>query len=124
MRRWVACLAAVAGLFGAAGVGLAAAGAHLAGGSVVTTAAQFLLFHAAALVALCTAAAISGRPVGICAAASMIALGTILFSGDLALRGLAGVTPLHLAAPTGGMILIVGWLGAAVALPFAFSALS
>ena len=119
MRGWIMGLAAVAGLYGAAGVGLAAAGAHLPGGATVTTAAYFLLFHAGALVALCGTAATLPRPRGICLAGSGIALGVLLFSGDLALRGLAGTTLARFTAPTGGMILIVSWLGAAIALPLA-----
>ena len=110
-------LAALAGLYGAAGVGLAAAGAHLTGGTTVTTAAYFLLFHAGALVAFCGIAMLVPRPLATCLAASGIALGAALFSGDLAIRGLAGVTVGRLVAPTGGMVLIAGWLVAAVALP-------
>ncbi len=120
MRGWVAGLAMFAGLFGATGVGLAAAGAHIAGGTVVTTAAYFLLFHAGALVALSTAAVVAGRPFGICLAGSIIALGVFLFSGDLALRGLAGIAPVRLAAPAGGIILIAGWLTAGFALAVSF----
>ena len=120
MRGWVVCLAMIAGLFGAAGVGLAAVGAHIGGGTVVTTASTFLLFHAGTLIALSTAAVVSRRPFGICSAASMIALGTFLFSGDLALRGLAGIAPVRLAAPAGGLVLIAGWLAAGFALAVSF----
>jgi uncharacterized membrane protein YgdD (TMEM256/DUF423 family) len=119
MRLWIMGLGAIAGLFGAAGVALAAAGAHLAGGAVVTTAADFLLFHAGALVALSLAAGLLPRSGLLCVAASAIALGTTLFSGDLAIRGLAGATPVRLAAPTGGMLLIAGWLVATAAIPLA-----
>ncbi len=104
-------------VFGAGGVALAAVGAHITGGGSVTTAANFLLFHAGALVALSAAAAVTRRPLWICLAASLVALGVGLFAGDLALRGLAGLSPLRLAAPTGGMVMIAGWLVAAFALP-------
>lgn len=117
MRFWVAILGAFAGIFGACGVALAAAGAHLAGGSTVTVAAYFSLFHAAALVALAGLAACAERPAGLCAAATGIAAGTLLFSGDLALRGLAKVLLFHMAAPAGGMLMIGGWIVAAVAMP-------
>jgi uncharacterized membrane protein YgdD (TMEM256/DUF423 family) len=46
-------------------------------------------------------------------------LGATLFSGDIALRALAGHRLFAMAAPSGGMILIAAWLalaGAAVAL--------
>ena len=117
MHVWIRVLASLGCVFGAGGVALAAAGAHITGGGLVTTAANFLRFHAGALVALSAAAAVARRPLWICIAASLVALGVGLFAGDLALRGLAGVSPLRLAAPTGGMVLIAGWLVAAIALP-------
>lgn len=119
MRGWISALAAVAGLSGADGVALAAAGAHLATSPFVTTGAYFLLIHAGALVALTAAAAHVAEPRALCASATLIAVGVILFSGDLALRGLAGVPLFPFAAPTGGLILIAGWLGVAVTLPIA-----
>lgn len=124
MRIWAATLAFVAGAFGAAGVALAAAGAHLATTPVVTTAAYFLLFHASALTALSVAAALAPKPMGLCLSGSALAIGTVLFSGDLALRGLAGWVVIRLAAPTGGMILIAGWFGVAVTLSLVIRALA
>ena len=118
MRLWLMGLAAFAGLMGAAGVGLAAAAAHLTGDPVLRTAADFLLFHAAALLAICALAA-RRRPIGLLAAGSLIAVGSVLFCGDLALRVLAGLRLVPMAAPTGGMLLIAGWLVAAAAAPFA-----
>ena len=118
MRAWVMVLAAAAGLYGAAGVALMAAGAHKAGasaGPLATTAGTFLLFHAAAILGLC--ALDSGRGTRI--AASLIAAGALLFSGELAAHALAGAQPLPLAAPIGGTLMIVGWLVAAVAAPLA-----
>jgi uncharacterized membrane protein YgdD (TMEM256/DUF423 family) len=41
---------------------------------------------------------------------SALAVGTILFSGDLALLSIWGLKPIPLAAPTGGMGMILGWL--------------
>ncbi len=118
MRGWTMALAALAGLYGAAGIALAAAGAHVRASPLVTTAADLLLIHAAAIVALCAVArADGGRAVR--SAASLIALGVLLFSGELALHGLAGLQPWPLAAPTGGLLMIAGWLMAAVAMPLA-----
>ena len=88
MRPWIAVLASFACLYGAAGVAVAAAAAHISGGGSAATAANFLLFHAGALAALATAAAIARQPLPLCLAASLIALGTALFSRDLAMRGL------------------------------------
>jgi uncharacterized membrane protein YgdD (TMEM256/DUF423 family) len=116
MRLWLMCLGALSGLFGAAGVALAAAGAHRPGAAIVTTAAYFLLFHAAALAAICALARDRARP-GLLFAGTLIAGGTAVFSGDLALRGLANLILVHMAAPTGGMLLIAGWLTIAIAIP-------
>ncbi len=119
MRAWIIIVSALAGLYGAAGVALAAAGAHRSGNPNVVTAAYFLLFHAAALVGLCTAATIARRAAPLMVAASLIALGTLLFSGHLALHALADLVPIPVAAPVGGSLTILGWLVAAVALPLA-----
>ena len=120
MRAWIIIVSALAGLYGAAGVALAAAGAHRSGNPNVVTAAYFLLFHATALVGLCTAAAtVARRAAPLMVAASLIALGTLLFSGHLALHALADLVPIPVAAPVGGSLTILGWLVAAVALPLA-----
>lgn len=122
MRTWITIVSAAAGLYGAAGVALAAAGAHLGGaGSLATTAAYFALFHAAALVGMSTAATASHRPIPLLLAASLVALGTLLFSGHLALHALSGLVPVPFAAPVGGTITILGWLVAAVALPISLT---
>jgi uncharacterized membrane protein YgdD (TMEM256/DUF423 family) len=42
-------------------------------------------------------------------------LGAALFSGDIALRALAGHRLFAMAAPSGGIILIAAWLGLAAA---------
>ncbi len=118
MLGWTRMLAAVAGLFGAAGVGAAAAAAHIVGDASLHTAADFLLFHAASLIGL--VAASRERPhAGLLVAGTLIAAGTVLFSGDLALRVLGGLRLVPMAAPTGGLLLIAGWLVLAVTLPLA-----
>jgi uncharacterized membrane protein YgdD (TMEM256/DUF423 family) len=88
-------LIALAGLMGAAGVVLLAAGAHAAPGAGLDSAGQMLLFHAAAAIGLVA--------------------GAVLFSGDIALKALAGHRLFPMAAPTGGFISIASWLGLAVA---------
>jgi uncharacterized membrane protein YgdD (TMEM256/DUF423 family) len=69
-----------------------------------------LLFHAPAVIAACAAIAsgLISRPVGI-AAAIVLLIGVALFSGDLALRAYAGSRLFPMAAPTGGMVMMVGW---------------
>lgn len=119
MQPWIKIIAALAGLYGSAGVALAAIGAHRSGNPNVVTAAYFLLFHAAALVGLTTAAAGARRATPLMIAASLLALGTLLFSGHLALHALADLVPIPFAAPVGGSMAILGWLVAAVSLPLA-----
>ena len=116
MRAWMMTLGAVAGLFGAAGVALAAAGAHMSAGATVTTSAYLLLFHAAALIGF-SGLVVRTRERGLLVAASAIAVGTILFSGELALHGLLGIGALAKAAPLGGAVMILGWLLASAVLP-------
>ena len=109
-------LIAVAGLMGAAGVVLLAAGAHAAPGAGLDGAGQMLLFHAAAVVAAASALhqGLVFRPLGIAAAIGLV-IGASLFSGDIAMRALAGHRLFPMAAPSGGVILIASWLALTVA---------
>ena len=109
-------LIAVAGLMGAAGVMLLAAGAHAAPGAGLDGAGQMLLFHAAAVVAAASALhqGLVLRPLGIAAAIGLV-IGASLFSGDIAMRALAGHRLFPMAAPSGGVILIASWLALTVA---------
>ena len=102
MRRYLLLLAA---LHGACGVAFAAIGAHTGVAASVTTGAQFQLFHAAA--AFGALAAIRSRWTG--AGVLVLLAGTLLFSGAVYLSGLAGVS-LGPVAPTGGLLMIAGWL--------------
>jgi uncharacterized membrane protein YgdD (TMEM256/DUF423 family) len=116
----VSIFIALAGLMGAAGIVLAAAGAHMAPGSGLDGAAYMLLFHAAAVLggaALVQQGALWWRPLALTVLAAWV-LGAVLFAGDIALRAFAGHRLFAMAAPSGGMILILAWLalsGAAVA---------
>jgi uncharacterized membrane protein YgdD (TMEM256/DUF423 family) len=112
----VTVLLALAGLMGAGGIVLAAAGAHLAPGAGLDSAAYMLLFHAAAVLggaALIQQGAL-WRPLGIIVLAAWM-LGSILFSGDIALRAVTGYRLFPMAAPSGGFILIAAWLALAAA---------
>ena len=75
-----------------------------------------LLLHAAAVVA--TAAALHQglvyRPLALAAAIGLI-VGATLFSGDIAMRALAGHRLFPMAAPAGGVILIASWLALSAA---------
>jgi uncharacterized membrane protein YgdD (TMEM256/DUF423 family) len=102
-------LIAVAGIFGAAGVALSAAAAHqeLPG---VSTAGTFLLFHAPAFLAL---SLMTGNRLMTLAAWSL-ALGVALFSGDLTARAFLETSLFPMAAPSGGVLMMAGWLAVAV----------
>ncbi len=108
----------LAGLMGAAGIMLAAAGAHAAPGAGLDSAASMLLFHATAIIgaaALIQNGMLWRGPALVVLAAWVV--GALLFSGDIALRAFAGHRLFPMAAPSGGIILILGWLafaGAAI----------
>lgn len=101
----------LAGLMGAAGVGLMAAGSHSAGGAFATTAGQMLLFHAPAI-----AAAVSARAAGLLApgvgrlAVYALMAGPAIFAADLAWRGFGHPRLFPMAAPLGGSLTILAWL--------------
>ena len=119
MTRWADILLFLAGMMGAAGVGLAALGAHGGGDQKLATAAMFLLLHASALVGMRSllhpGAAMRAA---FLASGTALGFGTILFSGDLALRSLAGMAAFAFAAPAGGMLMIAGWALLALAAMF------
>lgn len=94
-----------AGIAGAAGVALSAAAAHL-GGAFTGTAASFLLAHAPALLA----AGLLGANRVLRTGALALLIGLALFSGDLLARDFLGSRLFPFAAPTGGTLLIAGWL--------------
>lgn len=105
-----AALAAYAGLAGAIGVALAAAGAHGAALSALTPAAQFLMIHAAAALAVSAMATRAVHPGAFLLAALVLLVGVSLFSGDIAARTLWGNRLFPMAAPIGGSTMIIGWL--------------
>jgi uncharacterized membrane protein YgdD (TMEM256/DUF423 family) len=107
-------LIALAGLMGSAGVLLAAASAHAAPGASLDSASSMLLFHAAAVVAIAAALdrGLIWRPLGVLAAIALV-LGAGLFAGDLAVRAFAQARLFPMAAPTGGTLMIGGWLALA-----------
>ncbi len=101
----------LAGLLGAAGIGLAAAANHLDDPRTFSAAATVCLANAPALVALHAGrGSIRFAPL----AAIVIAFGAILFTADLMLRHFYGIRVFAMAAPTGGTIMIIGWLIVAI----------
>jgi uncharacterized membrane protein YgdD (TMEM256/DUF423 family) len=105
MNIWSRLLTALAGLMGASAIALSAYAAHMNSNSNLETASQFLLIHAVAVAALSLT-----RPRGmVLFASSFLALGALLFCGDLCLRVFASRALFHMAAPLGGMVMIGGW---------------
>lgn len=99
-------LIAAAGAAGALGITVSAIAAH--GGSPnAATAANFLLAHAPALLAI---GLIPYNNVMRWSAVILI-LGLVLFVGDLSSRDFFDDRLFAMAAPAGGLLLIVGWLG-------------
>ena len=109
-------LTILAGLMGAAGVVLAAASTHAERATRLDSPGYLLLLHAAAVMAGSAALAcgLVWRPLGILAVSGFV-LGSALFAGDLTLRAFSGRRLLPMAAPSGGALLIAGWLLLAVA---------
>ncbi len=109
-------LLALGGLMGAAGVALVAASAHGKPGMGLDNAGYLLLIHAAALLGGLAAlqAGLLARGIGLAALVALIA-GSALFAGDLTMRAYLGQRLFPMAAPTGGMVMILGWLLVAVA---------
>ena len=99
----------VAGLAGAAGVALAAAGAHIAGAERLATAGQMAMAQAPALLALGLYGTARGRLMTL--SAVLIAVGVLVFAGALAFHDLSGSAALAFVAPWGGTAMIIGWLG-------------
>lgn len=112
---------AIAGLYGALAVALAALGAHafselLVGKAALRfdTALRLHLVHAPALLALACAYPLL-RPRWWLAAASLMALGTLVFCGGLYLAALGVTEAVIPVVPLGGSALILAWLVLAAA---------
>ena len=119
MRKWVRASATLAGLTGAGGLILAAADAHLVPDTRLHTAANLMLLHAVAAIALINLAlAVPRRGIWFVSAAGMLLSGSVIFGCDLTLRALLATRPFPMAAPLGGSLLILGWisLGAVIIL--------
>jgi uncharacterized membrane protein YgdD (TMEM256/DUF423 family) len=112
----VTVLIALAGLMGAGGIMLAAAGAHVTPGAGLDGAAYMLLLHATAVLggAALLQQGVLWRPLALAVFAAWV-LGAVLFSGDIALRAFTAHRLFPFAAPSGGFVLIAAWLALAAA---------
>lgn len=104
-----------AGLLGAAGVALAAVASHALPDPALAMAAQMLVLHAAAALAVSAWGARPGVSRAWTNAGTLLLLGATLFAGDFALRAFTGNRLFPMAAPIGGSTMIAGWLAVAVA---------
>ena len=113
MAKPTRIFAGIGALLGAIGVVEAAAAAHAITNPLLKTASDFLLIHAAAIIAF-SAFAEAVRParvlyVGIGA----LLLGSLLFGGELTSHVFFPQGAFVAAAPIGGALTILGWLIAA-----------
>lgn len=105
-------------LLAALGVGLGAFGAHALKARLGPaalgwweTAVQYQMWHAVGLVAL---GALGSRRMGV--PASLLLAGTVIFSGSLYAMALSDAPWLGAVTPLGGVLMISGWLVAALRL--------
>ena len=103
-----------AGLAGAAGVGLAAAAAHKVSSPPLQSAAEMLMIHAAAALALVAVGLGAHCRCYWLGCAALMLTGATLFSGEIALHVLADMRPLPVLAPIGGTLMILSWLAVAL----------
>ena len=109
-------IAVAAGLMGAAGVALAAVAAHRVPTPAMASAAQMLMVHAVAVLAIAAWAVRSMTAGGWWrGSARVMLLGVALFAGDIALKGFEVGQLFPMAAPIGGSLTIAAWLLVAVA---------
>jgi len=110
----------LAALFLFAAVGLGAFGAHALKSrlapdmmAIYQTAVQYHFFHALGLLAV--GILLLQRPVGgvLAAAAWLLVVGIVLFSGSLYLLALTGVRGLGAVAPVGGAAFLAAWAAVA-----------
>jgi uncharacterized membrane protein YgdD (TMEM256/DUF423 family) len=106
-------LLAITALWGLAGVVMLAAGSHPPQTGLLATGGQFLLFHAAAVLALLNTQLLDGwrRAVPV----ALMLTGSGLFALEIVLHVVTGVSALGFLAPVGGGLTILGWLVLAVA---------
>ncbi|MGO7295569.1 DUF423 domain-containing protein [Rhizobium ruizarguesonis] len=105
-----------AGLFGVAGVALAALAAHGGGeANLAASASAMCLAHAPALLALALG---NARFRTAWLAGFLMIVGTLLFAGDLVTLHFTGSSLFPYAAPTGGWAMMLGWLAVAAGAVF------
>jgi uncharacterized membrane protein YgdD (TMEM256/DUF423 family) len=118
MMLWIWLLAAAIDGFLAVAAGAAAS--HLFASdphrlALMTTGAQYAMYHALALLALAALAErVKGAAVFLVAAAWLFIAGTVLFSCSLYLLALTEIHALVWVTPCGGIAFMLGWLALAI----------
>ncbi|WP_417689719.1 DUF423 domain-containing protein [Roseibium sp.] len=103
----------LAGISGALGIMMMAAGAHVDTTGYVTRAGEMLLFHAPALLALGALMQVRRIPI-LALSLVLLVAGLGLFCGDLISRAFLDQRLFPMSAPIGGTLLILGWASIAV----------
>lgn len=101
--------ALLGGLSGLTGVALLAAAAHLDTTGLLEKAGEMLLFHAPVLFAMGLLSQVRKAPL-LGAALLLLVIGLSLFCGDMVMRAEAGHHLFSMAAPSGGIAIMVSWL--------------
>ena len=109
--RGAGVLLGIAGLIGAGGVMAAAAASHAGESRNLAAIATICLAHGPALLAL----GLLGQGRLLRLASLVLAIGTLVFAGDLLVREMLGHGLFPGAAPLGGAGMILGWVAIAVA---------
>jgi len=102
----------IAALWGLLGVILLAMGSHPPAASIMATGGSFLLFHAAAVLAVNNSALLAGWRRALPVA--LLLTGSGIFGVETLVHGTTGILALQMFAPLGGGLAILGWLVLAV----------
>lgn len=103
----------ISGLTGAIGIISLALAAHAGDSTTLGTAARMLMFHAPVFLAIGILAQ-SRKVLLLPFTALCLTCGLVLFCGDLFSRTFLESRLFPMAAPIGGMLLIVGWIALAL----------
>ncbi len=98
----------IAALWGLAGVIMLAMGSHPPAATILGTGGSFLLFHAAAVLAVNNSALIAGWRRA--APVALLLTGSGIFGLETLVHGTTGILAFQMFAPVGGGIAILGWL--------------
>jgi uncharacterized membrane protein YgdD (TMEM256/DUF423 family) len=110
-QRWDYVFLLMSGLWGLIGVMLLAAGIHA--DPRLTSAGMFLLFHAATAIGLVHSGFMGPRMR--LNVLLLLVVGSGVFAADICSRVLRGQGLLPNLAPTGGVLVMLGWAGVALA---------